>query len=710
MAASSFYLQISPYLLLEYMYGDSTTTYLSSQVKLARVQNTYLANQAQFLNTSAALNVTQNVLNNSAVNIGGYKWAYLNTDVPVPYISLDPKITYTDLSSILPSLYVQYDKVRIHILSGYRLENIQGLIFQVYAKEAQTSNISILSNNVYLKSSDRDILNPRPILLGEAIYDRYIEFFVPSLKEINSDFYADPTNQYSIGYQYTSNNRGMLIDSAIYIKAYEINSIEVTNNSTFFYTGDSFSINVNQVDIFSNISANISEAEDGDYFIYYPTYNGGFIDSFIEQANANGGNYAVINNIDVFEQVGLDNILTFTYAQMQTSDFNEVIPFRPTLKYADSAVSFTIEYTARIYNREDAFQIIRTAYTTSFNPKKYGKQLEKIALAQLAYPVKVYNKIYSSSPITVQSQDYTNTQFKTVYVPVFYDSANIVLQSSTILTPGSNPVDANITSNVNFGQGDARIYLSPFDTYFKFIISQIDPKTGILTRMNLSTANIVLVFKDLTGKLINVAPMTSTADNAMSNGVLIFNVPGTFYTKILSPGTIGTFYLVSQTSGAAQTLLYTGSVDSSDNIGNESARVQEILNNLAPSTATTTVTSAEITTDSTVADTASIATSTDIASNAALDQSNSILDVLNATNLQVVAQSAANANLQTQTTIIPGYTVDSNASSIKNAIIPSATTASSNAGSIVTTKLVKDASVSAPTSSSVSGGSLTAGI
>ena len=157
---NSVFVQIAPYLLLEYTYGGPETTFVSNQVKLARIKNEYLSGQRQFLNTSPAYNDTQNVLNTSVANLGGFKWAFLNTDVPVPYINIDSKIDYEDLSSLLPTVNVLYDRVRVHILSGYRLDDLQGLIVQVYAREAQTSLFSVLANNVYLNSDDRDILNP----------------------------------------------------------------------------------------------------------------------------------------------------------------------------------------------------------------------------------------------------------------------------------------------------------------------------------------------------------------------------------------------------------------------------------------------------------------------------------------------------------------------------------------------------------------------
>ena len=329
---NSFFVQISPYLLLEYTYGDSESTYVSSQVKLSRIVNNYNSGQVQLLNGSASENVTQNVLDTSATNLGGYKWVFLDKDVPVPYINTDPKLVYTDLSNYLTSLYVTYDRIRLHIVSGYRLEDLQGLIIQVYGKEALSGISSILANNVYLNSDSRDILNPKPVLMGDKMYDRYIELLIPSLKGINQDFFSNPTNPVSIGYQYTSNNKGFLFNSQIYVKVFEINNLELKNGVTFLLTSESYEVNINPEDMYSALSATVAEAEDGDYFRYYPTYAGNFVEDFIADLNAAGGSYVLINDIEVYERVGMDNILTFSFSQIQQDGFDGPLEFRPVLQ------------------------------------------------------------------------------------------------------------------------------------------------------------------------------------------------------------------------------------------------------------------------------------------------------------------------------------------------------------------------------------------
>lgn len=648
---SSFYLQLAPYLLLEFTYGDQTTTYISSQVKLARILNTYLNGQVQFLNTSPSQNITQNVLDTSAANIGGYKWAFLDKDVPVPYINTDTNLAYADLSNVFTSTYVMYDRVRLHLLSGYRLEDLQGLIAQVYVKEAQTSKISVFANNVYLNSDDRDVFNSKPILLGDRMYDRYIEFFVPSLKAANTVFYSNPANAVSIGYQYSSNNRGFLYNSAIYVKVYEISSIEKKNGNMFLYTSDTYEVNVNQEDVYSLLTANIEEASDGDYFIYYPAYDGNFVEDFISDLNANGGDHVIINDIDIYEQVGLENLLTYSFSQVQQSGFDGPLEFRPICKYADSAVTLSVDYTVRIYNRENGFQIIRRASVTSFSPKKYGKSTDKIALGELSYPMKVYNKVYGNSSVTFNNSDSVPTKFTTVYVPVFYDSKKVLAQVKSLLATGADPLSPDFESSLFFGQGDARIYLSDFDSYFKFAVNEVDPATGALKKLDLSAGTIQIAFKDLNGNMIKFSALESTSESLQTHGELVFKIPGYIRSKVLEK-TPSNFYLVS-TFELADTILYTGSVDNIENINKETARIKELFSKIVSTQGATSSGNSNENTGNT--------TNT-------LSEKFSATDAITFANAS--ATNAAKQYDKVKNTDIPGYATYDGSVSVRDGIVP----------------------------------------
>ena len=681
MAGNSFYLQLSPYLLLEYEYGDSTTATYGNKVKFGKITNGYNKGQVQLVNDLASYNTTQNTLNTSAVNIGGYKWAYLNTNAPVPYINLDSKIGYNDLSSFLSSLYTIYDTVKIHIMSGYNLSDLQGLIIQVSANQAGAQIPSILANNVFLISDTRDILNPDPILLGDALYDKYIQFSIPSLQDIINTSAGNSTNQYSLNYQYTSDNRGFLFNSNIYVTVYEIQTVNIVNGSTFFNTSNSYNVNINQADTYSSLVANIQEASDGNYFLYYPTYEGEFIQNFIDNLNAGGGNYVVINDINVYEQMGVDSIMTSSFSQIQTSGFDGPLFFRPILSYAGSDVSFSIDYSLRVYNKLNGFQIIRRASTTSFNCYPYGKNLKSIALDQQAYPFKVYNMVSGNPVVSINSNSY-NTTFNTVYVPVFYEIRNIIIQNKSVLPSGINSISPNFYSNIYFGQGDARLYLSNFSSYFKFIVYQIDPNSGAIVTMDLSGGEISLNFEDTAGNLLTYPAITGDQNTLATKGQISFNVPGNVKNKVLTTSSIEPFYITIGASGAASTLLYTAYADTIANISGETARLNTLISNSSTlSGLVNTGTSGSSTTVTTTSTSAS-----NVAAALGVSNTTSLMQALTNANSASIASINGN-NTPVNPVVVPNYNVSTGAASIKNSIVPASLSTGASGSSTISTNL-----------------------
>ena len=77
----------------------------------------------------------------------------------------------------------------------------------------------------------------------------------------------------------------------------------------------------------------------------------------------------------------------------QTQDFDEPILFRPIIKNANKAVSFSINYVLRLYNKADATQIIKNAKLTSFEPQVYGPNMIQVNLGVVPTVANVYNQI-----------------------------------------------------------------------------------------------------------------------------------------------------------------------------------------------------------------------------------------------------------------------------------------------------------------------------
>ena len=192
-------------------------------------------------------------------------------------------------------------------------------------------------------------------------------------------------------------------------------------------------------DVYDNVYAQVIQSTNGDYFELSGEVAGSSMENLIGQLNSSGGNYIIFHEVSVTEQIGT----TFTQTSFQVfthkgPDFNEPILFRPIIKNANNAVSFTINYVLRLYNTVDATQIIKNAKLTSFETQKYGRQMLQINLGVVPTVANVYNQINndtgkqlvvgSGSPdsnANTTEQIAEQLVVKTKYVTAFRDRLNV---------------------------------------------------------------------------------------------------------------------------------------------------------------------------------------------------------------------------------------------------------------------------------------------
>jgi hypothetical protein len=199
------------------------------------------------------------------------------------------------------------------------------------------------------------------------------------------------------------------------------------------------SVSILSRDIYDNLYAQVIQSADGDYFELSGEVTGSSFENFINQLNATGGQYVVFHEISVTEQVGTVFSQTSFQVISQTQDFDEPILFRPIIKNANSAISFSINYVLRLYNKFDATQIIKNAKLTSFQTQQYGKQMIQLNLGVVPTVANVYNQINNDNgkQIVVGTEtpadNKANTSeqiaeklvVKTKYVTTFRDRLNV---------------------------------------------------------------------------------------------------------------------------------------------------------------------------------------------------------------------------------------------------------------------------------------------
>lgn len=567
MAYTQRFIQLNEFILIEFLYTSPISPDYHS-FNFTRIVNNHAGGIIQLLNSDNAIDVTGNVRERAAVQTTSGQYTDLDKDQNPDFLTYDQSLGGLSYTTVSGS-NVPYDKIRAHIVSGYNFEDKDGVILNVSIKERSGKDMQ-LANIVFLKDSDFFSFNARPIWLGEKFYDRYFECKVPSVKLNNDIFYSlegNPSQSSTFVAKITSNGLGFMRAAPLNISITDIISTKSLNVAGARYKQYGISstktVALNQSDEFALLSAVIQPSPAGDYFEYFASWAGGFIEDFLSNANAMpGNNYIVLHELRVFEQVGSLFKQTDVVQMIQEDGFDSPKKFRPILENADKAVSFTLEYTTRLYNKANSTQIIRTANYTSFKPKEWGKYIQKIKLLNEPEPFIIYNKVVDGPTINQEAflQTSNNIQpFNTKYVPSFFDRFMINLQHDTVILDKDGRLTTDKTSNTSliYGQGDCNIIVNPFDNFFKFTILKTQ---GLLNPIPLdlgSTAVYYIVFTNNQNKKVRFISTTDPILADPTKGDVLFKIPEVDSEKIVTFN-VKEFYIVSKFADGAETMIYQG--------------------------------------------------------------------------------------------------------------------------------------------------------
>ena len=372
--------------------------------------------------------------------------------------------------------FVLYDTIRLHLKSGvsFAARNYEGFLFEVTAD--RTSGIkNYLTQLVYLNQSNYEFSNPKPFILGETLWSKYIEVKVPSLvnqnDEFNDRFYGDgtpgssdlnPTSNYGV--------RFALLDGLKAIEGFD-----------YVYTGEENVFTVSREDEYADFTVVIEDAEDGDYFEIYgekDNSRASFEGHILGRIQTSSDDIVVFYDIDVYEQIGTAQVKTNTQQYTQYEDFSDPLLFRPVIANANQAVNFSIEVTMRIYNQTDNTQIVKRASLTVDQAAKYGKRLSSLKIDNPNQLTEVYNILPSLASNKIVSGFITDNLPRTVkYVPTFVERHNVIASSAKVnlVGDGDNPIikeveEFDTTEFVN--ENDLTVTIPPFASYYKFVIGK----------------------------------------------------------------------------------------------------------------------------------------------------------------------------------------------------------------------------------------------
>jgi hypothetical protein len=593
------FVKFGSFLLMEYDYTTAPTPeiyYVNTglpAIGFEKIVNGYFNNAVQILNNPAAEATTGNVRDLSVVQTDRNRFVTLDQDYLVPYLDTDPKLTsVNNLPVVFPSnIGVYYDTIKFHIVAGYNFENIDGIILQGQFQERTGKKATIFQRLITKSDTTSVILNPNPIYLGGVLYDHYIEIKIPAYANMVYEFdilAGTPAQASTLAAKISSDGNGFLKDAPITINLYEITSTALKNGYENYIAQSRNQLSVVPKDNFSSLAAVIQENSFYNYLEFYPTWDGNFLEDFLNAEGKVGNIYYVINEIEVKEQVGLSYITTYNFTSSQTQDFNAPSIFRPIL-INPLTTSFLVNYTMRLVNKANQNQIIRKSTFSSFDVSKYGKENNIISLTTGAYSQKVYNKIIQAPNVISGGPSIAPPTPIEKRIPVFYKDNNISITKETLIVDK----DGNLISETSipdatqiFGQGKAKIVMDPFDNFFKFTVYNY--KQGSSPEiLDLGTSlSYYIVFIDPSGQSVKVENIKNrTTVSNPSAGQVAFKVVETNSKKVLG-FTSRDFYIVSRTPDGTETKLYSGSWQT---------QAEFIASTTTPTTTTTTPTTTGVT-------------------------------------------------------------------------------------------------------------------
>lgn len=576
------FIKLTEYCLLEYQYeslSPSSPILITSPFYKLKTGD----NEIFLYNPDSALYETGNIKDLTAIPLtsNGGRFVYLDSENSPNYTEYDTTLTET----VVPGGSIIGDRARFYIAAGFQFTEFTNLVLSV-RQDMNNGNALILANILLNSTTIGDVLlyTTRPMIIGNTMYDRYIDIIVPSIKNIDEDFYTSPNQANTFEYQITE-GVGLVKNNPITVNLFECSfGPDLITEDEVYTTVDitrAYNAQISQANDFDLVGAKIREAADGDYLEFFASWNQGFPEEFIGiLEKRTGQSWIIFHQLSIFEQIGSAFIQSGDATFFQETNFDEPLIFRPILKNANEAVTMVVDYSVRLVNRVTNEQVIRTASLTVVNPNKYGKSLLKLELADKPNSYKISNlvirkqtdslQMYSDPTMvkqaaaevatTTQAAPQIITQTVKEYVPVLYVKNTIAISQKNHLLKETKK------SELAYGQGLLSIAVTPFDNTFKFQVKaeQSNGKSG-LTNMDLTQfSKFELVFGSSASK-ITVSSVTDQAQVNANIGEILFKVDSATTAKIQGL-TDQKFYIVSVGQDGSRSALYTGKWYNSEDV------------------------------------------------------------------------------------------------------------------------------------------------
>jgi hypothetical protein len=471
---------------VDYLYEDTTLPLIGGKITVSAKANPLFSMPDE----DTGNDINQTLGRFHAVQVPGEttKWALLGYDSTgqfelFNYINNNPNWTGgtesdLDNSQITATVdidFIRYDTIRLHLRSGYSFASrgYEGFLFQVLTD--RTSGVkNSLTQLVYLNQSNYEISNPRPFILGETLFAKFIEVKVPTILNQNFQF-----NDFFYG-DNTAGSSDLNPSSNYSVKFSLIDRLSTESGYDYIYLGEENAFTISREDQFQDFTVVVEEANDGDYFKIYGEKNGtaaAFEAYILDRINTSSDDIIVIYDVEVYEQVGTNQIKTFETTFTQSTEFDTPILYRPVVMNANIAVNFSIDVTMRIYNETDNTQIVKRASLTVPSAAKYGKRLQTVNITGNST-----TEVFNILPNISQNRSVRDAIAETIprttkYVKTFVERYNVVATQNTIdfeSAEDSNSLETIIDTDspTYVSSSDLVIQVFPFASYYKFKIAK----------------------------------------------------------------------------------------------------------------------------------------------------------------------------------------------------------------------------------------------
>jgi len=523
---------------------------------------------------------TMNTQDYSVTNSSNGQYIYMNQEVAVPYWDRYPD----KFIKTTPGVYDTFNKVRFHFTSGFDFTGQPGLILSV--KNKMNNGTYVMFAQVLITAElyeDLVKFNTSPIYLADAIFDRYVEVWVPAISVINQDYYALPPESRSgefgalITYNGT-NYSGFVQNAPIMLSVDEVSRLDTVTVGGDMYqlciADQHYESVVSTDSMYQRFGVFIGESDQFDALEFYATMldehgNVAFVEELINDISTNAhDDWVIAHQLVIHEWIGGVKSLTGRYMMLQETDFDSPQYYRPILKNASMSLAFEVDYTCRLYNRRNGDQLIRLGSYSSYNTRKYGRSLEVIRLDAEPSSHMVYNKIFRSSLETTElfiEQNYVNPNAQQAtpttsaatqqaimsFIPMFFNVNAISVSMKDALVENED-----VGTTLVYKQGDLMFVLNPFDNMFKFKVHTLN-NNGNLVPMDLSGfGKFNIVFMD-NNKKVKFGYLTDSGTSNPAIGELMFKVPQSD-AEILITSSTREWYITLVAADNTETMLYNG--------------------------------------------------------------------------------------------------------------------------------------------------------